>query len=467
MQKFIRSFMPIDPLTPEELEKIHTKTVDLLKSRGVQVRCEQARAAFHAAGAQVKGEQVFFGDDLLQQSLRSVPRTFKMMGRNPESEVVLGTNECMASPIYGATHILDPQGRRRLATLSDVHRLHRAVQKAPELQNVGSNIVEPADIPPALRHLHILESLMTNTDKVFMAMSTSRDTAVSRLGLAQVRAEDSIAMARIALGSEFNGSPCMVGVATCNTALTWEAPSLGVIRTLAQAGQAIMVAPFSIAGSNAPEDMFSLFVQVNAEVLAGIAYTQLVRPGTPVLYGPYATTRDHATGNSMAGTPEICMYLLAFGQLARYYQTPYRGGGLVTGAKSCDYQAGAEGSTVLLTSLMAGSHFLFHTGGWLEGGLTVSPSKLQLDLEELRKAMQLHRGIDWSGTVPFFKPKFANYNSFDGWSNSGRPCAESLSNVNASTLLDDVAEEDSTLADDRREALREYVLVRERALAQG
>ena len=148
--------------------------------------------------------------------------------------------------------------------------------------------------------------------------------------------------------------------------------------------------------------------------------------------------------HSMAGTPEICLYLLAFGQLARRYAIPYRGGGLLTGSKTCDYQAGVEGSAGLFSSFLGGSHFLFHAGGWLEGGLTVDPVKLALDLEELRKMMRLQQGLDLqhfdaanarlrrSGPAArhslesdAYRPAFADYAAYDRWLTAGQPTAHS------------------------------------------
>lgn len=389
-----RTFPAFDVLKPQDVERIRACTLDLLANDGIVIRCSDARASMEAAGAKSTDEIVRIGPELLATALASVPKRFRLAGRNVASVVEIGGSEVVSAPIYGATHIIDDEGVRRRATLSDVHRLHNVVQRADCLQNVGSNIVEPSDVPQETRHLHILRSLVTNTDKSFMAVTTSRDPSVAGLNLAHVRAEDSVEIARLAFGPGFDDTPCMIGVATCNSALTWEKPSLGVIRTLALAGQAIMIAPFSIAGSNTSMDPAALLVQVNAEVLAGIVYAQIVRPGTPVLYGPYATTLDRETNSSMAGTPEICLYLLAFGQLARRYGIPYRGGGLLTGSKSCDYQAGVEGSAGLYSSLLAGAHFLFHAAGWLEGGLTVDPVKLVLDLEELRKMVRLQQGLD-------------------------------------------------------------------------
>lgn len=461
MRKFIRTFTPIDPLTPEELERIHAKTLKVLRDGGVLMRCAQARDTFRAAGAKVEGETVRLDANILESALASVPGEFRLVGRNGAHEVRLGGNECVCAPTYGATHVIGGDGNRRLGTLLDVQSLHRAFQAADELHNAGSNVVEPSDVRPEFRHLHVLESLMTHTDKPFMAVSTSRDMAVSQLGIAQLRAHDSVEIARIALGKEFESAACMVGVATCNTALTWEAASLGVIRTLASAGQAIMVAPFSIAGSNAPEDAESLLVQVNAEVLSGMVYAQLVRAGTPVLYGPYATTRDPASGNSMAGTPEICLYLLAFGQLARHYGAPYRGGGLITGAKTSDYQAGVEGSAGLFASMLAGSHFLFHTGGWLEAGLTFDPAKLLLDLEELRKMMRLQRGLSLQRTAAAFKPVFADYASYESWLASGKPASDTAAASLAQSVMHTSVKPVTTLPSARAAAIREYIAARE------
>ncbi|MGZ4136725.1 MAG: trimethylamine methyltransferase family protein, partial [Actinomycetota bacterium] len=148
-----------------------------------------------------------------------------------------------------------------------------------------------------------------------------------------------------------------------------------------------------LAGGTAPVTMAgALSIQV-AEALSGVALAQLVRPGVACLFGSFFTALDMRTGSPAFGMPEALLAIFAGRQLADRYGLPYRGGGGFSSANAVDGQAAAESVASLWATMLAGTDFVLHAAGWLEGGLVASYEKLAFDLEVLRQMERIREGI--------------------------------------------------------------------------
>ena len=138
-------------------------------------------------------------------------------------------------------------------------------------------------------------------------------------------------------------------------------------------------------GAMSPVSIPSALVQQLAEVLAGVALAQLVRPGTPVVMGSFLSHTDMKTGSPGFGGPESALGLLASGQIARRYGLPWRsGGGSLTSSPAVDAQAAYEGLNTMYPAFLSGANLVIHTAGWLESGLVASFEKAIVDLEIVR-----------------------------------------------------------------------------------
>jgi trimethylamine--corrinoid protein Co-methyltransferase len=84
----------------------------------------------------------------------------------------------------------------------------------------------------------------------------------------------------------------------------------------------------------APVSVLGTLTQVLAEVLAGVAYSQLVRPGAPVIFGAFVTSIDMNSGAPTFGTPEASQITLRRGAAGAAAGLPFRSGGRST-APSC------------------------------------------------------------------------------------------------------------------------------------
>ena len=231
--------------------------------------------------------------------------------------------------------------------------------------------VTAQDVPVNIRHLHRVRAGLTLTDKVVMEGAHGR-----------IITADTLAMMGIVYGS-LDGDPVTGDVINASSPLRFDERMLGGLITYARAGQVTFITPFILAGAMSPVTMAAAPAPQNAEVLAGAALTQLVRPGAPVIYGGFTTNIDLRSGSPAFGTPEGAWAALVGGQLARRYGLPSRGNGGLNSSKTADAQAAYESLWSLWPAVLAHTNLIMHAAGWLEGGLTVSFEKYIIDLENL------------------------------------------------------------------------------------
>ncbi len=146
----------------------------------------------------------------------------------------------------------------------------------------------------------------------------------------------------------------------------------------------------------APTTSAGVAAQTLAEALAGMTFIQLVRPGAPVVFGSFASSMSMQTGAPTFGTPEPALVLYTVAALARRLGVPFRSGGSLTASKLPDAQAAYESAATLIPTMMAGTNFVLHAAGWLEGGLAIGYEKFVLDADQLGMMATFVQGLDLS-----------------------------------------------------------------------
>jgi trimethylamine--corrinoid protein Co-methyltransferase len=222
--------------------------------------------------------------------------------------------------------------------------------------------------------------------------------------------------------------------------------SQGIIE-FASRNQVVVMTPFTLSGAMAPITLAGAVAQQNAEALAGMVFTQVVRPGAPVVYGGFTSNVDMQSGAPAFGTPEYVRTAMLGGQLARRYDVPYRSSN-VCAANALDAQAAYESVFSLWGAVMGGVNFLMHGAGWMEGGLHASAAKLVLDadllamvaglldpivVDEDTLAFDAIREVGPGGhffgvghtqerfRTAFFRPMISDWRNYETWEEAGRP----------------------------------------------
>ena len=383
--RFIERNIPnLDILTAEAIEIIETNAETVLEEIGVAfVENPVALARWRDAGADVRGERVHIPRGLARKLCETAPARFTQIARNRDRDVEIGGNSLVLAPVYGPPFVRDQTGGRRYATMADFETFVKLGYMSKWLHHSGGTVCEPTDVPVNKRHFDMLYAHMTLSDKPFMGSVTEPS-----------RAADSVAMARILFGDDVVDQNCvMTSLININSPLTFDGVMMGALEEYAAAGQAAIVSPFIVGGAMAPVSVAGTLTQVLAEVMAGVAYSQLIRPGAPVIFGAFVTSIDMNSGAPTFGTPEAAQITYGAGQLARRLNLPFRSGGSFTGSKLPDAQAAYETANSLNAALLSGVNFMLHSCGWLEGGLVASPEKFVMDADQLGVLHKLAQGI--------------------------------------------------------------------------
>ena len=370
-----RNTMPrYEILSPDAVAVLDKGWRRIVSEIGVQFAKPEAVELFRQAGQKVDGETVFLDPGFVLEQVAKAPREFDVQARNPANTVHIGGDQMVFGGVYGSPFVREGDVRRD-ATMEDFRRLSRLAQSFPELDTAGGVICEPNDAPLDSRHLDMIYALATLTDKIYMGNVVSGPNAA-----------DTIRMTEILFGGRevIEATPATISLINCNSPLRWDDRMLDAQFEYSAANQPVVMTPFLLMGAMSPVTIPAALVQQLAEALSGIALTQLVRPGSPVIFGSFLSNIDMQSGSPSFGTPESAIGLLCTGQLARHFGLPFRTGGGLNSSQTADAQAAYEALMTLLPTFLAGTNFVMHAAGWLEGGLVSCYEKFIIDIELLR-----------------------------------------------------------------------------------
>ena len=369
-------FAPIEALDQEQLEFIHDISLRILEEEGIEVMGDQALQLFRNAGASVDDAGVVRIDrNLLLETVALAPETFTVTPRNPDQAMEVGGNVINFGLVSGTPNVHDNINGRRAGNYEDYKKLISFGQYFNVLTFFGNQATAPTDMPANSRHLDTTFVNLTLSDKPFFAT-----------GIGAGRSRDAIEMSAIAKGlsmDEMKSNPCVMTNINVNSPRKLDdAMAYGAMQ-MAMFGQPVTVTPFTLMGAMTPSTMAGALAQQNAEALLGIALLQLTNPGTPVVYGGFTSNVDMRSGSPAFGTPENALANIAGGQLARKYKLPYRTSAC-NASNAVDAQAVYETQMSLWGAVMGHGNLIYHTAGWLEGGLVASFEKLVVDCEMLQ-----------------------------------------------------------------------------------
>ncbi len=366
-------------LSPEQVESIHRTSIRVLAEVGVDIPSEEALEVFRQHGIETDGSRVYLREDQLMDALEIAPDAFTLHARDPQRSVQVGGGRTVFAPGYGAPFLVDAGGEKRMPTIDDYHQLTKLAHALPHQDVSGHLLVEPADVAAETAHVHMLYAHMIHSDKPFIG------SVAGKLG-----ARDTMEMTRILFG-DLDDRAVTVGVISSLSPLRYSPDMIEALIVYARHRQALLIANLAMAGTTAPITLAGLLAMQNAELLTGIALTQLISPGTPVIYGSTSTNIDMRSGALAIGSPELSRVVAAHMQLARRYGLPTRSGGALTDANYPDAQAGLESMMGLLTAVNAGADFVLHAAGILSSFLAFSYEKFILDDEICGRVRRFHQ----------------------------------------------------------------------------
>ncbi len=480
-RRLVNPFTPLEVLDPEQVEAIHQAALRLLSSDGIRVLLPEASKHFAAAGSSVHEDDLIvrLSPELVAESLSLATAEFDITPREPQRRVSVGGRNVVMMPAGGPPHATDLDRGKRPGTLEDFENFVRLTQHF-DVMHTNCPMVEPQDVPVEFRHLSMMNTQLTLSDKVPFIYSRGRG-----------KVTDCFEMQRIALGlseEEFMERPSCYTVINTNSPRQLDVPMCQGIIQFAEMNQVSIITPFTLAGAMAPITLAGALTLQHAEALAGIALSQIVRPGAPVAYGAFTSNVDMRSGAPAFGTPEAVKAAFASGQLARFIGLPWRSSGVSTSVVA-DAQAGYETMMNMMGAVLGGANVIIHAAGWVESGLSASFEKFILDVDmvqmfaeafqplgtsEAEIGLEAISSVDPGGhffgvdhtleryDTAFYEPLVFTRQNFGQWTEAGSQTATERANPIWKQIVEDF--EPPPLDDGVRAELDEFV---ERRISEG
>ncbi len=450
-------YKPVEVLSEDRIEAIHDASLRILEEIGMDFLDEESLSILKAAGAEVKPgtQRVRFDRGLVLESVARTPGQVTLHARNPARSLTFGANHVNFGSVASAPNVSDLDNGRRPGRFEDYCNLLRLCQSLNVVQFLGGYPVEPADLPPATRHLDAHYAAITLTDRVWHPYSLGRQ-----------RISDAIDMMCIARGidrEKLKAEPSLFSIVNSSSPLRLDGPMLQGLMEMARNGQPVVLTPFTLSGAMSPATVAGALAQQNAEALAGIAFIQIVAPEAPAMYGGFTSNVDMKSGAPAFGTPEYTRAAMAGGQLARRYHFPYRSSNACA-ANAVDAQAAYESQMSIWGAVMGGANMVMHGAGWMEGGLVASFEKLIIDAEMLQMMSEFLQPLEVSDDTlgfeaiaevgpgghffgaahtlaryetAFYAPIISDWRNFETWREAGALTAAQRANAIWKQLLAD------------------------------
>jgi trimethylamine--corrinoid protein Co-methyltransferase len=379
-------YPPMEVLSADQVEAIHETALRILENLGMEVMSPRALDVLEAAGAEVDraARTVRLDRGLVESALKSAPASFVLTPRNAAKRVIMGGNHVNFGLVAGPPNVHDCVRGRRPGNLRDYCDFIRLAQFFNAIHLLGNQVCAPIELPATSRHLDTYLANLLYSDQVFHC---------SAIGAG--RALDGIRMMAIARGlnlEQIAESPGVITIISVNSPRRFDEAMSEGLMAMAEHGQAVVITPFTLMGAMAPVSLAAALAQQNAEALFGVVLAQLVRPGTPVMYGAFTSNVDMRSGAPAFGTPENAKANIASGQLARRYRLPYRTSN-ASASNVADAQGAYETEMSLWGAILGHGNLVYHAAGWQEGGLTASFEKLVLDVEMLQMMIEFLKPI--------------------------------------------------------------------------
>lgn len=382
--KQIESNLKFRVLSDQQIAAIHQATLKVLDETGVKVLHPEAMQLLKQAGARVEGDIAHIPSKLVDDVLKTAPKSVPIYSRDGSPGIVLEKGKAWFGTGSDCPNIMDSRtGKRRRSTRQDVADAAVVCDALPNMEFLMS-LCLVQDVAPQWHDVHQFEAMIRNTTKPIVF------TAHDRRGMEYI-----IRIAEAAAGGveNFKQHPSICLYAEPISPLEHVPVAVGKMLLAAERRIPVVYTPCPMAGATAPVTMAGALVVGNAEVLSGLVIHQLKQPGAPFIGGGVFTILDMGTANISYGAPELHLLCSAYTDLAHYYGFPMFGTAGCSDAKVLDQQAAVEAAASTLIMALCGAN-LVHDVGFLEYALTGSLEMIALTDEVVAMVRRIIRGIE-------------------------------------------------------------------------
>ena len=484
-RQVINQYQAIELANPDQIQQLHDTSMRILSELGIRVMSDRVLDIFEAAGGLVDRDSsiIRLDESIVMEAVGKAPSQFTLTGRNLDKRLTIGGNNICFGLVAGPPNVHDRVNGRRSGNLADYENFIRLAHHFNAIDIIGNQVISPMELPANKRHLDTYFANLTLSDLSFHCTGIGRGRALDGIRM--------MAISRKMTVEEMKSSPGVITIISVNSPRLFDDTMGEGLIAMAEHGQPVTVTPFTLMGAMTPVTLAAALAQQNAEALFGLALTQLVNPGTPVMYGAFTSNVDMRSGAPAFGTPENTKANMIAGQLARRYGLPYRTSN-ANASNAVDLQAAYETGMSTWGAVMGGGNMVYHAAGWLEGGLTASFEKFILDVEIIQNMTEFLRPVSFSEDdlgfeaiksvqtgghffgaqhtmeryeTAFYRPMLSDWTNYENWEAAGAHEAVERATLLWQKALEEYREPFLDVA--VREELEAYVAKRKEEIGNG
>lgn len=375
-------------LSDADINLIHEASLDVLGNAGIMVYSRKALELLEKNGADVDYEKKIakIHPALIEKALKSVPQKFELYNRDFTKAITIGDGIPKCGSGHNAIYFITADSvERKAAQIKDVENFAIISDYLEDIDIVGVPLM-PQDVEvPLTSLLYAVKALYENTTKPIFFSTESSEVNASLIEM----------MKAVAGKSDISECPNAISQLSPTSPLFWEEGAVDALIHVAEEGVPLNILPEPMSGVSAPYSVAGLLTIHNIEVLSGLVISQLIRPGTPVIYGSSWTTYDMKYTTAIIGSPETSMLRIAGRQMAKFYGMPSHTTAPNSDSNLLDEQNAWEKTISNMCAICAGNDIVMNSG-MFACGLTISHEQLVIDDEINGIIRRLYRGIDVS-----------------------------------------------------------------------
>ena len=362
--------MKFEYFSEQQLKDVHEAGVQLLIRTGIGTKSDGFKTLMSDNGCRVEKDRIFFTRQVIEKALEQVPSKFTIYGRTGEYQLEMGSGKAYAQTCVGSPSIMDlDSGEKRDCMLKDLENYTRLAD-ALEFIDVVSPVF-PRDVPQDVIVMTETAAMLRNTTKPLRICAESSHELQGILDILSTVAggRDKLREKPIAYIEVSPMSPLNYGIEPAQA-----------LMDIVDAGVPLGIIPCPMMGSTGPMTIAGCVAMHNAEILAGVIASQLIKPGAPVIMSPRSTFMDMHSGMGLWAMPEMGIMAAGGVQLAKHYEIPSTATGYSCAANLPDMQSGYEHLYNALLPALIGTDILGAAGS-LDNCLSSCYAMLVMDNE--------------------------------------------------------------------------------------
>ncbi len=351
--------------------KIHKNSIKILEEIGIKLFSDTVLDILKKNNIKTDGNIAYFTEEQIMSAIKNAPSSFGVTARNEKYNMSIGGDRAYYCPGYGCTHIIDKSGLIKQALHNDYIQFLKLTESSEIFSINGGILVQPCDIPQEKSHLILMNDILKYSEKVVLSMPGTKE-----------RVQELMDMLLIVFGeNDLKNSKRAFTLINTISPLIIDESALDTMLICVKYGQPLIITPGPVCGGTGPITLAGNLALGNAEALAAIAITQMINPGTPVVYGLLPTTLNITNACVSIGTPAFTLQSKYSAELAKFYNLPSRSGGTQSDALGVCAQSGYEAMMNMFSTRLSGSNLVIHSAGILNSFGAMSYEKFINDLE--------------------------------------------------------------------------------------